>query len=373
MLQKIRVKITERVVLFRDSIPHRALGPGVHYIWGFGLTEQRWDVSKLTFDARPEVRALLPKEWFAEVTVQSDQRAVLFHQERPKLFLRPGVHRYWTVDSDVRLAVYATSDVMPELTPELASVVPAHEYLDVTVREHERGLLYQKGQLVKVLEPGRLSLWQPTSARYEVRMVDVRSVQANLASQELMTRDKVSLRLSLTVEYTVVDPAAAEHVTQNVRDSVYLLVQLASRDFVARQTLDELLSGRETMSEFLLAEAAPKARAFGVRVDRVGVKDVMLPGEMKQLLNRVIEAEKAAAANVILRREEVAATRSLANTAKVMAENPILLRLKELESLKEIAGNVHEVRIVTVADGLASTLPAGWLTAKSLSGAPEAS
>jgi regulator of protease activity HflC (stomatin/prohibitin superfamily) len=98
-----------------------------------------------------------------------------------------------------------------------------------------------------------------------------------------------------------------------------------------------------------------------VRVERVGVKDVVLPGEMKTLLNRVIEAEKEAAANVILRREETAATRSLANTAKVMAEHPVLLRLKELEALKDIAERIDEVRLVVGSDGLKTLLPAELL------------
>lgn len=96
-------------------------------------------------------------------------------------------------------------------------------------------------------------------------------------------------------------------------------------------------------------------------MERVGVKDMVLPGEMKTLLNRVIEAEKEAAANVILRREETAATRSLANTARVMADQPILLRLKELEALKEIAERIKEVRLVVGADGFQKLLPAQLL------------
>lgn len=85
------------------------------------------------------------------------------------------------------------------------------------------------------------------------------------------------------------------------------------------------------------------AEQFGLRVHRVGVKDVILPGEMKALLNKVIEAEKAAAANVILRREDAAATRNMANTAKVIAENPVLMRLKELETMKDIAEKIDEI------------------------------
>lgn len=121
---------------------------------------------------------------------------------------------------------------------------------------------------------------------------------------------------------------------------------------MAGVTLDELLEGRDAFARLLSNEVAPKAKAFGARVDDLGVKDVVLPGEMKTLLNRVIEAEKAAAANVISRREETAATRSLVNTARLMADQPILLRLKELEAMKEIAAEIHEVRIVVGADNL---------------------
>jgi regulator of protease activity HflC (stomatin/prohibitin superfamily) len=189
----------------------------------------------------------------------------------------------------------------------------------------------------------------------------MRRVQLAIVGQELMTRDKVTLRLSMTVEYAVEDPALATHSVAIAKDAVYTLVQLAAREYLSGVTLDQLLEGRDAMTRYLEEHGVPEARKFGVRIERVGVKDVVLPGEMKTLLNRVIEAEKEAAANVILRREETAATRSLANTAHVMAEQPVLLRLKELESLKEIASHIQEVRVVVGADGLKTLLPAGLL------------
>jgi len=130
---------------------------------------------------------------------------------------------------------------------------------------------------------------------------------------------------------------------------------------VAAVTLDELLEGRDALTRFLEQNVAPKAIGWGVRVERVGVKDVVLPGEMKTLLNRVIEAEKSAAANVILRREETAATRSLVNTARLMADQPILLRLKEFEALQEIAAQIREVRVVVGSESLGALLPAELL------------
>ena len=160
-----------------------------------------------------------------------------------------------------------------------------------------------------------------------------------------------------TVAFAIEDAVVATHKVENAQTAVYTAVQLAARGYVAGVTLDELLEGREAFTRFLSNEVVPKAKAFGVRVDDLGVKDVVLPGEMKTLLNRVIEAEKAAAANVISRREETAATRSLVNTARLMADQPILLRLKELEAMKEIAAEIHEVRIVVGADGLKGLLP----------------
>ena len=173
-----------------------------------------------------------------------------------------------------------------------------------------------------------------------------------------MTRDKVTLRLTLTVEYAIADPALAAHAVQDARDAVYLLAQLAAREYVASVTLDQLLEGRDAMTRFLEEQTVAKAARFGVRIERMGIKDVILPGEMKTLLNRVIEAEKQAVANVVLRREEAAAVRTLANSARVMAEQPILLRLKELEALKDMATRVQELRLVVGADGLEKLLPA---------------
>ncbi|HMR76621.1 MAG TPA: slipin family protein [Polyangiaceae bacterium] len=357
MIKVFNVGLSERVVVFKDGLPMRALGPGRHTVWGTRLMELRWDTDKILFKAAPEVRALMPADWFAEAHLGALERGVIFKDDVPVAFLRPGVHRFWTVDPSVRLTVFRVDGPMPELTDELVRVLPKGEYVVTTVIAHQRGLKFVRGELTEVLPPGRYALWSYPGAEVALQAVDMRTEQVALVGQELMTRDKVTLRLSLTVEYAVADPARVVTGVANVKDAVYLLVQLAARQFVSGVSLDELLEGRDAMTRFLEEDAVPKAAAFGVRIERVGVKDVVLPGEMKTLLNRVIEAEKEAAANVILRREETAATRSLANTARVMADQPMLLRLKELESFKEIAGSIQEVRLVVGADSLKALLP----------------
>ena len=357
----IHVKLNERAVVFRDHVPVRALGPGRHALWGSRLTLQRWETDVLVFRALPEVRAVLPRQWFAEVTLGTRERGVLHKDGQRVAFLRPGVHRFWIIDASVRLEVLSVDAPVPELSDELLKLLPASELVVAAIAEHERGLLYVQGRLTDTLPPGRHAYWSHPEAQVQVARVSLLREQVAIVGQELMTRDKVTLRLSLTAEYAVVDPALASHSVESVRDTVYLVVQLAAREFVSGVTLDELLEGRDSMTRFLEADAAPKALKIGVAVERVGLKDVVLPGEMKTLLNRVIEAEKEAAANVILRREETAATRSLANTARVIAENPVLMRLKELEALKEIAERIDEVRLVVGADGLKTLLPAQLL------------
>ncbi|MFQ5566847.1 MAG: SPFH domain-containing protein, partial [Paracoccaceae bacterium] len=122
------------------------------------------------------------------------------------------------------------------------------------------------------------------------------------------------------------------------------------------RTLDQLLAEKVSVD----AEAADKVRAemaeIGIEVGEIALKDVILPGEMREILNRVVEAEKAAEANVIRRREETAATRALLNTAKVMAENPVMLRLKELEALDAIAGKVGNLTVHNGTEGLMTGL-----------------
>lgn len=357
MLHVVPVELNERVVLIRDGTPHRALGPGRHIYWGRKLQEVWFDTNQLVFRAAPEVRAVLPKNWYREVSLQKLERAVLYRDGVPVAFLRPGTHRYWTLDPSLRIEVFDVRAPLPALTQELESLIPQGEYVDVTVQAFEKGLRYEQGRLVGVLEPGRYRLWTHPEAQTAVVNVDMRRTELAIAGQELMTCDKVTLRVNLSAAYSVEDPVRAMHRAVSVKESVYLAVQLAARQYVASASLDELLESREAFTRFLAQQVEPEAQALGVRLHQVGLKDVILPGEMKALLNRVIEAEKSAAANVIVRREETAATRSLVNTARLMSDQPILMRLKELEAMKEIAAQIKEVRLVVASDHLKTLLP----------------
>ncbi|MBX3274669.1 MAG: slipin family protein [Sandaracinaceae bacterium] len=348
------VQLHERAVVFRHGLPIRALGPGRHTVFGFGLSVTRFDTRALTVDLPDEVRAVLGEALFGEARLTPGQRGVLFRQGRPVELLRPGVHRYWAVDPSVELHVFDTSQPVPDVTDELLALLPATEVVQATVLEYQRGLLYVNGRFARVLEPGRYAYWTRVGAPVAIRVVDMRQKQLQIAGQELLTKDKVTLRLSLVLEFAPADPATAQHVIADPEAALYAIAQLALRDYVAGVTLDELLEARDGLARYLVHRAENDARRFGVRVLSIGVKDVILPGDMKTLLNRVIEAEKQAVANVILRREEAAATRAMANAAKVIADNPVLMRLKELEAMERIAAQVGEVKLTVGGEGVSA-------------------
>jgi regulator of protease activity HflC (stomatin/prohibitin superfamily) len=356
-LLEANIDLNQRAVLLRDGTPERVLAPGHYAFWGKQNKLLTWKLDDLVFWAQPEVLAMLPQAWFETIHLAATQRAVIFRDDKPKLFLRPGIHRVWTLDPMVAVRVFDVTEAAPEMTDELRAVIPGAEIVEAQVRQFEKGLKYVQGRFEGILEPGRHAFWNHPAARVAVAVIDTRVQQLKIDGQELMTRDKVTLRLTLTAEYAPADAPTTVHAVADVKDALYLAVQLAAREYVAGVTLDELLEGRDALTRYLEAQVLPRAEAFGVRLHRVGVKDVILPGEMKTLLNKVIEAEKAAAANVILRREDAAATRNMAQTAKVIAENPVLMRLKELETMKDIAEKIDEIKLVMGTDGLAKILP----------------
>lgn len=126
---------------------------------------------------------------------------------------------------------------------------------------------------------------------------------------------------------------------------LYVISQLAIREFVGTLTLDELLEKKVDLADVIVKAISLKAEALGVVVSDGGIKDVILPGEVKDIMNQVLIAEKKAQANTIMRREETASTRSLLNTAKLMEDNTMLFKLKEMEYVEKVAEKVGEITV----------------------------
>ena len=205
----------------------------------------------------------------------------------------------------------------------------------VTVYEYERGLLYVRGMFRGVLLPGRYRLWPFTHRR--VLVVDVRRASAQVTNQKLLTADQVTVTLNLSADYEVADVEVAVHRVADFRAQLYGDVQLAARDLVGSVTVDALLQERVQLNQQLLGVVRPLAGEYGLRVLQAGVKDVILAPRVRDLLMKEAEARRLAQAALVGAREEVATLRALANAARLAAEHPELLALRELDALRAFA------------------------------------
>jgi regulator of protease activity HflC (stomatin/prohibitin superfamily) len=126
---------------------------------------------------------------------------------------------------------------------------------------------------------------------------------------------------------------------------LYVAFQLALREYIAGYSFDELLEKKEAIAPYILQRVKANAENLGVEVNGFGIRDVVLPGDVKEIMNKVLIAEKNAQANTIMRREETASTRSLLNTAKLMEENAMLWKLKEMEYVEKIADKISNISV----------------------------
>lgn len=173
----------------------------------------------------------------------------------------------------------------------------------------------------------------------------MRVTQLEISGQEILTKDKAALRINFYVQYAIKDILRAIVNNKEYEKQLYVLMQLALREFVGSLTLDELLEKKESVSEFIVDAIAERAEKLGVELKTSGIRDIILPGEMKDIMNQVLIAEKKAQANTIMRREETASTRSLLNTAKLMEDNVMLLKLKEMEYVEKIAEKINNISL----------------------------
>jgi regulator of protease activity HflC (stomatin/prohibitin superfamily) len=222
----------------------------------------------------------------------------------------------------------------------------------VIVREFERGLLYREGKFVELLPAGRYSYW--IWEHVHVDPVDIREMSQTVEGQEILTSDKIGVRITLIAQYRVVDPVTARHTVGDFASQLYQDLQLTLRDAVTGRSLEDLLKERDALSVKIQESVAPRVKRYGVELARVGVKDMVLPGSVRSIFLQEVEAELKGRASLVAARHEVAAARARANTAKLLQENPHILRMQELETLAALASKAGNVLIIP---GLQSFLP----------------
>jgi regulator of protease activity HflC (stomatin/prohibitin superfamily) len=368
VMKRIVIAQHERGLLFRNRSFETVLEPGVYrmfdplkrtYVQVYDLTAPEFEHPRVDFLVK-DARATVEK-YFQIVETGDREVGVVYKNGKLAGVLAPGKRQlYWRGPVEVRVVKHDISREF-ELLPDLAKVLArAKTSLDpqvaeaistVEVPDTAVGLLIVDGELTKVLSPGLHAFWKYQRV-LKVEIVDARVQAMEVAGQEILTRDKVSLRMNLTALWQVADAVKARSTLSNFVEYAYKELQFALREAVGARTLDELLGDKGVLDREIADVVRPKLEEHGLVLRSVGVKDVILPGEMKTILNQVVEAEKVAQANLIRRREETAATRSLLNTARLMDENPTLLRLKELETLEKVTEKIDKLTVFGGLDGV---------------------
>jgi len=226
----------------------------------------------------------------------------------------------------------------------------------VTIRDYERGLKFERGRIVGLLDAGSHWFLKPFT---EVQVVDARPSSMAVDGQEVLTADGVAVKVSLVVRSVVGDPVARLNADQDADRLLYLLVQLGLREVVAGRELSDVLSARTTIGPAIAEIAAARMGEIGIELLSVDVRDVMVPSELKRAYAAVVAARQEGAASLERARGETAALRSLANAGRMLDDHPGLLSLRLVQELSASGGNTVVLGLPdpAAAAGIPTTSP----------------
>ncbi|MBQ4464804.1 MAG: slipin family protein [Oscillospiraceae bacterium] len=350
---KITIQENERGFRFKNGVFDKMLSAGVYYVFG------QTSVRKTTLDKplhavfdRATLQVFAKDSDFKAQTVTEkvEDGTISLHYVDGRFHdvLDAGVYTYWNAAEVHTFQHYSTAspEIPDDLSPSLCEQLhKAGKLTRLLVGETQVGLLHFNNHFERVLPAGRYYFWADAGVTVGARFVTTTQQELSLTGQEILTKDKVGVRLNFVCSYRITDPLKSFQEIDNVEAQFHTAVQLTVREYVTGVTLDELLASRDTIAESLLESLRPKAEKLYIAVEDAGIRDIILPGDVRDIMNTVLIAEKRAQANVITRREEVASTRSLLNTAKLMDENKTLYKLKELEYLEKICENVGNISV----------------------------
>lgn len=360
MFRRMKIKPHERGLLFREGEPIAVLRPGVHWYLDpllklrLQIVSPRdpWLVHK---DLELIVKSGILGDEAVVLDLRDYERALVWIDKRFSGIVEKGLHAIWTAEHEVRVEVLDARP-MQLVHADLPVIVRSDRagvLLEVlNVEPGHAGLWFRDGAYQATLEPGTYAFWKGVG-KLKLYDVDLRELVLDISGQDIMTADKVTLRLNALVTYRITDALRSVTEVEGAGQALYRAVQLALREAVGAKELDSLLVSKDTLTRELAEMIGPRAAELGITVVTTGIRDIILPGDMKDLMNRVTEARKAAEASLITRREETAAMRMQANTAKILESSPTLMKLKELEVLEKVAGKAN-LTVVLGEEGLSS-------------------
>ncbi len=369
--KKVIIPETHRGLLYKEEQFQRLLMPGVYRWWDWKnqLRVRVIDISDTLVNGVSEdvlkLQRLHPEKLAGHLHLwQTAEQEVglVYHNQVLKEIKAPGQQgAYWLgfddieirkidISTEFKLEKTLAGRVLTAKEPQLRNSA-MNAVITSTVPERHLGFLEVDGEQDATLRPG-IHAWWKFNRTLTIRQIDLRLQNMEVNGQEILSKDRVSLRINLSATWRVADARKVSEELADHTDFLYRELQLALRAVVSTQTLDELLEDKNRLNRQVRDIVVHQVADYGLHLNTVGARDIVLPGDMKTILAQVVEAQKRAEANLIKRREETQATRSLHNTAKVMEGNPTLLRLKELEVLEKITSQIKTLNVYGGLDGV---------------------
>jgi len=348
-MRRVIVRANETGLVYRRGNLEQVLSMGSYWI----LPGRQVEVLTMhdRFVSKFDMNSLMKDERLSNlidvVDVQDSEIALWYRDGKFQLPIFPGKCAFWkyNVSNDFQLINLNKVEVNAGIERKVLDRSVLAPYIFKTfVENYEKALLYVDGRFEKTLDAGTYYFWKAVR-KIEIIKVDLRKQVLELNGQEILTRDKAALRVNIYAQYKIGDINKAVVEVKDYSKQMYAILQLAFRAYIGQLTLDELLNKKAELSAFVNDEIKAQFAEIGIEILNCGIKDVILPGDIKEIMNQVLVAEKRAQANVITRREETASTRSLLNTAKLMEDNEMLYRLKEMEYLEKVADRVNGITL----------------------------
>lgn len=346
----ITVNAYEIAVITKRGKLIDVLAEGFHWI-GFGKQVVIYDVTQPIDISRSQLALFAENEslnyYFSITSIEDNELGIEMKDGNFSRILPQGKYLYWhsPISYVVDKVDISDMEVSPSIPKYILMKPAVLQYLKVyTVESYQKGLLFIDGKYEKELEPGTYYYWKINELA-QVKTIDTRIQYIEVSGQEILTKDKAGIRINFSTQYLVNDINKALIDTKDYEKQLYTIIQLSLREYTGTMTLDQLLASKEAIGPYILKAVKKSTAVIGVELISCGIKDIILPGDVKDIMNQVLIAQKKAQANTIMRQEETASTRSLLNTAKLMEDNAMLLKLKEMEYMEKISDKIGEITV----------------------------
>lgn len=370
MIQHVNVAEYERVLVSQHGQLKKCLGPGSYWFLGKFYCFERCDIRNSFYDGKhqtvlPALHPSITTQFFHHVDLKDEELALVFSNNRVTQLLTTGQYLLWKGFHDIEIKIIDSSKQVKAKKEETKALLHLMQqshtnalngkaWLQLIPNRHV-GIVQIDGQTEEAIDPGHHAYWT-IGRNVHIELFDQRQQQIEVSGQEILTKDNLNVRLNLELYFQIKDPVKLTETVKDWHDFLYKEAQFSLRQSIGAREFNDILDDKVPIDNEILQNINHRLKNSGIVAVRAGLKDIILPGEMREIINQVIIAEQKAKANLIKRREETASTRTMLNTAKLMTDNPTLIKLKEIELLEKAFDKVNTINVSDGFDGLIKNL-----------------